>query len=147
MGSGDDGAGRGVAATGIGQIDDRPVSDRGCNPVSARRPRTVGPNRLAGVVSAIRRPELPLPDHWRRGQSGRCGWARCRAGRRVGHAGEDRPRRHHNLSAAWAVRADLLRRASRLSEAREAYAKAISLCTDAPLRRWLEARAAALPLH
>ena len=33
---------------------------------------------------------------------------------------------------AWAVRADLLRRAGRVFEARTAYAKAISLCTDAP---------------
>lgn len=48
---------------------------------------------------------------------------------------------------AWAVRADLLRRAGQLSDAREAYAKAISLCTDAPLRKWLEARAATLPRH
>ena len=48
---------------------------------------------------------------------------------------------------AWAVRADLLRRAGRLDEARAAYDKAISLCTDAPLRRWLERQAATLPLH
>lgn len=48
---------------------------------------------------------------------------------------------------AWAVRADLLRRAGQLSEAREAYEKAISLCTEAPLRKWLGARINALPYH
>ncbi len=48
---------------------------------------------------------------------------------------------------AWAVRADLLRRAGRLAEAREAYAKAISLCTEAPLRKWLEVQVANLPHH
>lgn len=46
---------------------------------------------------------------------------------------------------AWAVRADLLRRAGSLAEARQAYDKAISLSTDPPLRRWLEARVASLP--
>lgn len=45
---------------------------------------------------------------------------------------------------AWAVRADLLRRAGQTPQAQEAYAKAISLCTDPPLRHWLEARAASL---
>lgn len=48
---------------------------------------------------------------------------------------------------AWAVRADLLRRAGKASEAREAYSKAISLCTEPPLRKWLEARSASLPHH
>ena len=43
---------------------------------------------------------------------------------------------------AWAARADLLRRAGRLDEARAAYAKAISLCTHPPQRRWLERQAA-----
>jgi RNA polymerase sigma-70 factor, ECF subfamily len=48
---------------------------------------------------------------------------------------------------AWAVRADLLARAKRISEARAAYEKAISLCTDPPLRSWLQRQVATLPLH
>ena len=38
---------------------------------------------------------------------------------------------------AWATRADLLARAGRAAEAREAYEKAISLTTDAGMREWL----------
>ncbi|WP_300062619.1 DUF6596 domain-containing protein [uncultured Roseobacter sp.] len=45
---------------------------------------------------------------------------------------------------AQAVRAHCLERMDRRGEAAEAYAKAIALCTDAPSRRWLEQRAAAL---
>lgn len=45
---------------------------------------------------------------------------------------------------AWAVRADLLRRAGRKAEARAAYEKAISLCVEMPLRRWLTAQARGL---
>ena len=48
---------------------------------------------------------------------------------------------------AWAVRADLLRRARRWDAARAAYDKAISLSTDPPLRRWLTRQAATLRQH
>ncbi len=48
---------------------------------------------------------------------------------------------------AWAVRADLLRRAGQMNEARSAYDKAISLCTEPPLRRWLKRQIATLAFH
>ncbi|MEL6586640.1 MAG: DUF6596 domain-containing protein [Pseudomonadota bacterium] len=43
-----------------------------------------------------------------------------------------------------AVRADCLRALGQIPEAAEAYGKAISLCTDAPSRRWLEREQARL---
>jgi RNA polymerase sigma-70 factor (ECF subfamily) len=46
----------------------------------------------------------------------------------------------------WAARADLLARAGRGAEAREAYDKAISLTTEAPAARFLKARRDAPPL-
>ena len=45
---------------------------------------------------------------------------------------------------AHAVRAHCLASLGRIAEAAEAYAKAISLCTDAPSRRWLERKQADL---
>jgi len=45
---------------------------------------------------------------------------------------------------AHAVRAQCLAQLDRVAEAAEAYAKAISLCTDLPSRRWLETKRAGL---
>ncbi|MGR3501075.1 RNA polymerase sigma factor [Pseudaestuariivita sp.] len=45
---------------------------------------------------------------------------------------------------AYAVRADCLAKLGRTAEAAEAYAKAISLCTDLPSRRWLEKKSTGL---
>ncbi|MCU0673062.1 MAG: RNA polymerase subunit sigma-70 [Myxococcota bacterium] len=48
---------------------------------------------------------------------------------------------------AWALRASLLERVGRHTEAAEAYARAIALTSDAESRRWLERRRARLAAH
>ena len=48
------------------------------------------------------------------------------------------------FQAAHAVKAHCLVRLGRVADAAEAYARAISLCTDLPSRRWLEENLAAL---
>ncbi|RLJ59380.1 RNA polymerase sigma-70 factor (ECF subfamily) [Litoreibacter meonggei] len=51
-----------------------------------------------------------------------------------------------NFQPYWATRAQLLRDDAP-QQAKPCYDKAIALCTEPPLRRWLEAQAATLKLH